>query len=287
MTKPKNNNVSKLAQLHPRRFFLETWAEVDENAKRARREREEAGLGYDWRPMIVLSVGALMLVALEYLGSSRDFYAFVNARADHSEFFRRFQDPEWQLLYGKSWWAGVRFLAYFVVPACIIKFALKERVVDHGLSFKNFREHAWMYFLAYLVVFVCVVAVSFDEGFQRHYPMYPNAGRSWSDYLIWTGLYGLQFFSLEFFFRGHWLKALEPTMGSYSILAMTVPYCMIHFGKPWGETVGAIIAGIVLGTLAYKSRSIWAGFLVHVSVAVTMDMAAMLQTTGLPDRWAP
>ena len=71
-------------------------------------------------------------------------------------------------------------------------------------------------------------------------------------------------------------------MGSSVLLAMVVPYCMIHFGKPWAEALAAILAGVVLGTLSLKTRSIWSGFLIHVTVAVSMDLAALLQTRGLP-----
>jgi arylsulfatase A-like enzyme len=53
---------------------------------------------------------------------------------------------------------------------------------------------------------------------------------------------------------------------------MVVPYCMIHFGKPFLETMAAIVAVVVLGTLSMKTRSIWSGFLIHVSVAVSMDI---------------
>jgi len=66
-----------------------------------------------------------------------------------------------------------------------------------------------------------------------------------------------------------------------------VPYCMIHYGKPFAETMGAIVAGIVLGTLAMKTRSIWSGFLIHVSVAISMDVAALMQTDGMPTAWYP
>jgi membrane protease YdiL (CAAX protease family) len=59
---------------------------------------------------------------------------------------------------------------------------------------------------------------------------------------------------------------------------MMIPYVMIHFDKPILEVFAAIIAGIVLGTLAMRTRSIWAGFLIHVSVALAMDIAAIWQT---------
>ena len=49
---------------------------------------------------------------------------------------------------------------------------------------------------------------------------------------------------------------------------MVVPYCMIHYGKPYLEAGAAIIAGVVLGSLSMRTRSIWAGFLVHGTVAI-------------------
>jgi hypothetical protein len=64
-------------------------------------------------------------------------------------------------------------------------------------------------------------------------------------------------------------------MGSSAIFVMIIPYCMIHYGKPMAETLGAIIAGTVLGTLAMRTRSIWGGVLIHVGVAVTMDLLAL------------
>jgi membrane protease YdiL (CAAX protease family) len=56
-----------------------------------------------------------------------------------------------------------------------------------------------------------------------------------------------------------------------------VPYCMIHYGKPMTETIGAIFAGVILGTLAMRTRSIWGGVLIHVGVAWTMDLLAIAQ----------
>ncbi len=56
---------------------------------------------------------------------------------------------------------------------------------------------------------------------------------------------------------------------------MVVPYVMIHFRKPMFETVGAVIAGSVLGVLSLRTGSIWGGFLIHIAVAISMDVAAM------------
>ena len=43
-----------------------------------------------------------------------------------------------------------------------------------------------------------------------------------------------------------------------------------------------MIAGVVLGSLAMRTRSIYAGFLVHATVAVLMDILALDRRHGLP-----
>ena len=91
----------------------------------------------------------------------------------------------------------------------------------------------------------------------------------------WEVLYAAQFVSLEFFFRGFLLQGLRRALGSNAIFVMIVPYCMIHYGKPLPETLGAIGAGLILGTLAMRTRSIWGGVLIHIGVAMTMDVLAL------------
>ena len=73
------------------------------------------------------------------------------------------------------------------------------------------------------------------------------------------------------------LHGIKKRFGFYSIWIMMIPYMMIHFQKPMPETIGAIFAGIILGTLSLKSRSIWLGVAIHYSVAITMDLAALWQ----------
>jgi len=286
---PARAKESRFKELLPRRFFLDTWRQMDEEAREERAQRREAGAGYDWRPLIVLSVGALCLTMLEYWGNSATFLELVRwLHGDASEptFWSEVRTSRYLRLFQMGYWALWRVLAYFIIPCVVIKL-MRERIRDNGLQTKGFSEHAWIYGVCYIVVFVCVVCVSYTEGFSRKYPMYSNADRSWFDFISWELLYAAQFFGLEFFFRGWWLKSMKPALGSHAIFAMVVPYCMIHFGKPGLETGAAIFAGVVLGTLAMKTRSIWSGFLIHVSVAITMDVASLLQRGGLPAGFWP
>ncbi|MEY3034339.1 MAG: hypothetical protein RLZ86_961, partial [Actinomycetota bacterium] len=60
-----------------------------------------------------------------------------------------------------------------------------------------------------------------------------------------------------------------------SILVATIPYLMIHFVKPPAEALASIVGGIVMGTLAYRTKSVWWGVGLHVAVAALMDVMSL------------
>jgi membrane protease YdiL (CAAX protease family) len=296
--RPSPPQPARFDQLHPVTFFFDTWRDIDEEARLDRVARTKLGLRWDSRPLIALVVGAVCLSLMEYFGGSRTFQGLV-AAGDESILGAVFGDLRGSMflgLYHFVWWGGWRVLGYFLLPAVVIVLC-RERIRDQGLETKGFLEHAWIYAFGYYVVFICVVIVSYTHEFSTYYPFYredryfgaPPGGaeRSWFDFGAWELLYAAQFFSLEFFFRGWWLKSFKSSMGSAAIFAMVVPYCMIHYGKPFPETMGAILAGLFLGTLAMKTRSIWSGFLIHVSIAISMDVAALLQSSRLPNTFWP
>src|SRR5260370_31668373 len=140
-----------------------------------------------------------------------------------------------------------------------------------GFRIRGFFKHAWIYGLFLAIVLPTMLVVSRQPDFGSYYPFYKGSSRSWYDFLSWEAMYFMQFFALEMFFRGWWLGALRRSFGSGAIFAMAVPYCMIHFQKPYLEVNGAIIAGIALGSLSMKTKSIYQGFLVHITVAGLMD----------------
>jgi len=199
-------------------------------------------------------------------------------------------DWAWQLQYAMTkhddaqfyralYWATKTILCYMVLPAICIKWVLKEKFSDYGISLIGSMKYYRSYLLMMAVMIPLVIYFSATEGFQKTYPFYkPPVGESlFPKFFIWEIFYFLQFFALEFLFRGFILHGTKHRFGFYAIFFMTVPYCMIHFGKPMPETIAAIIAGVVLGYMSLKSRNIWLGFLVHCGVAFMMDIAALFR----------
>jgi membrane protease YdiL (CAAX protease family) len=166
-----------------------------------------------------------------------------------------------------------------LLPVLFIKLVFKENLADYGLKFKGAFTDYHLYVIMLLFMIPLVLYFSTTATFQSKYPFYQSYGgqSQFPNLLIWELIYFIQFLGVEFFFRGFIVHGTKHRFGYYSVFVMTIPYCMVHFGKPLPETIAAIIAGIVLGTLSLKSRSILLGIAIHYSVAITMDIAALWQ----------
>lgn len=241
------------------------------------------------KAVIVLVTSAICLTLLEYVGMSnrwRDIAALADSigwPGVHDWLHRVMSDPETGRINRLTWWGAGCFVAYFVLPVLVIRFVLRERLADYGLRLGDAFRDAWIYGVFLAVMVPILWFVSLDPHFQQQYPFYrPGPGEGlWPHFVRWQALYLLQFFALEFFFRGFMVHGLRERMGFQAVFVMMVPYCMIHFGKPMAETLGAIIAGIALGALSLKNRSIWMGVVLHCAVALAMDLLALWRTGAL------
>jgi membrane protease YdiL (CAAX protease family) len=270
-------------------FFKKTWRELDEDAQKHRAEILAEGKT-DIRPLVAMVTCALILAMQEYFGQ-RSFFeevlrpAMAKYELKHVNAFRLVKYDE---LYGFAWWVFTRVTGYVFIPFPVYKlFFPKDSLLDLGLRTKGFFTHAWIYGLFLAVVVPALLVVSSQPDFGSYYPFYKLSSRSWYDFLLWEAMYFVQFFALEMFFRGFWLGVLRKSFGSGAIFAMAVPYCMIHFGKPYLEVCGAIVAGIALGSLSMKTKSIYQGFMVHVTVAALMDWISLWHRHALPKVFWP
>jgi membrane protease YdiL (CAAX protease family) len=269
-------------------FFRKTWRELDAEALVYRKALHERG-EVDYRPIVALTLGALVLTFQEYYGRG-DYYDLVIRKV-----LQRHEAAHpgglvnvavYDELYLRSWWAITRVGGYLVPLALWPLFFRRDSLLDFGLRPRAFREHAWIYALCVVLMVPILLVVSRQPDFVNYYPIYKLAGRSWLDFLVWEALYIAQFLTLEIFFRGWWIRATR-VFGVGAIWSMVVPYCMVHYGKPYLEACGAIVAGVVLGSLSMRTRSIYAGFLVHCTVAILNDVLALDRRGALPSLLTP
>src|SRR6185369_11508055 len=124
-----------------------------------------------------------------------------------------------------AYWASVSVFFYFVIPALVLKFVLGKKLSDYGFNLR-IESGFWRLLLQCIVVMLPLVyLMSLTPGFAAKYPflkIYSGQPYLGSTLLVWELIYFLQFFGLEFFFRGFLLHSLKPALGAYAIFVMMV-----------------------------------------------------------------
>lgn len=169
-----------------------------------------------------------------------------------------------------------------IIPLLLYYF-LYDREEKHiyGLRPQHFDTRP--YFTMLGIMLPLIIAASFLPSFLKQYPMYRGAGAAqhlgiseWITVVSYELAYAVDFISVEFVFRGFLVIAFMSHTGRNAILAMAAVYCFLHFGKPAGEAISSIFGGYILGVIAYETRSIWGGIIVHVGIAWVMECVAAL-----------
>lgn len=234
--------------------------------------------GIDKKVIFILIYTAIGLSVVRYFGTPT-FY--ISSLSESSSAFQKWYFSYFfSSLNGKFhsliWWISTIVLVYLIVPIMIIRNRFKEKISDYGFSFNNVKKDYSLYLILLIVMIPIVFMASNSIGFQAVYPIFkPEKNHLFPLFYLWQIAYLVQFVAIEFFFRGFILHGIKSRFGFYSIFVMIIPYCMIHFGKTFEETIAAIIAGVILGTLSLKSKSIFLGVCIHYSIAITMDLFAM------------
>ena len=119
--------------------------------------------------------------------------------------------------------------------------------------------------------------VSATSAFAEKYPHLSSAKSDWNTLFIYEA--GMLFYMIawEFIWRGFMLFGLEKKFGYYSVFIQMIPFVILHNGKPFLETFGAIFGGIALGILALRTRSIYYCIIVHIGVMYSIDFISTLR----------
>jgi len=213
----------------------------------------------------VLALSAVLLTVYAYFGTD-DFYV------------ARLGSPGDTPLAAFAWQSASAVVLRILVPLAWIVLVFRDSPRDYGFRMPE-RGHNGIYLYLFLGMLPVLAAVSFLPSFQRMYPIYADAYASVGTLVAYLAAYTLRFAAVEAFFRGFLLFALHRRFGYHAIAIMMVPYCMIHFVKPFPEALGSIAAGLVLGYLALRSRSWLPGAALHSGIAVAMDLLGIWQRT--------
>jgi len=176
-------------------------------------------------------------------------------------------------------WAFGCLVCYFVLPALMVRLLLREKLCDYGFRFATFRNTMTFILPGIVGMAPLIYFASTQTHFLQVYPFYepPMDSGIGCGFIVWELMYAMQFIALEFFFRGFMVHCLIGVMGPWAVPVMVLPYCMIHFQKPFPEAAASILAGLALGWIGLKTKSILPGAILHIAVAWSMDCISLMR----------
>lgn len=238
--------------------------------------------GLDGRALWIMLSAALILVVFRKFGSS-GYYEAV-ARPDSQK------GHPYLSVYGDWYWFLNSFFGLGVLPVLLtLPRRLRPQALGLGLGLGDWRfSLKWLAILLGIMVPVVLVAAQFGT-FWKYYPLNGTLGQQaalWvagkpvpdgflAHFIAYELLYGLYFIGWEYFFRGYMTFGLYDRLGVNGVLIGTIPFALLHVGKPFPEAVGSIVAGVALGLFALRARSFWPCWILHAAIAWTMDAAAI------------
>ncbi len=217
--------------------------------------------------IILISVAVLQTISWYY--TSRGFF--------RNNFFNLLQFNPNVYLYEYFYWFFGDFFTYFILGTLIIVLLLREKPKDYGLRFGDYKAGLKIAGLFVIIMIPIIWFVSASKDFSSTYPQLNSARNSWDVFLIFELAIFVYLFAWEFIWRGFLLFGLEKKFGYYAVLIQMIPFVILHNGKPAAETFSAIIGGIALGILALRTRSIFYGVIVHMSVMFSIDFFSTLR----------
>jgi len=190
--------------------------------------------GYDLNLLAVVGISTLVLVLRRYYPLNIDF-------------------PK-----------ATALIYYVAIPLAAGLALFRDRPSVYGIRIGHWRSSVVLTAVCLAVMVPVLWEGAKMAEFRSYYRM---DAIDWPDFLLNTALF---MFAWEFLFRGYMLFGLEKSIGKSAIFVQTIPFVLLHFGKPFLETVLCIPGGFVLGYVAYRTRSMLPCFVIHVGMYVMM-----------------
>lgn len=221
------------------------------------------------RKVVIIFLSVAILQTISWYFTSRRFY-----RENIFEHFQGFSHP--YLLEYFYWFIG-DFFTLFILSSLIIRFILKEKISDYGFKIGDYKTGLFISLLFVLLMVLINWFISATPNFADKYPLLDSAKNSWMIFLIFESGMLIYMIAWEFIWRGFMLFGLERRFGYYSVLIQMLPFVILHNGKPFPETIGAILGGIALGVLAIRTRSVYYCIIAHIGTMYSIDLISTLR----------
>ena len=222
------------------------------------------------RKVVTIFMSVAVLQTISWYITSRKFF--------RANFFEQYQfQPQIFLIEYLYWFIG-DFITLFILPILIILFLLRGKLSDYGLRIGDYKIGLKITFIFILIMLPLIWFASSTDSFANVYPHLSSARESWQIFFIYEIGLLVYMIAWEFVWRGYMLFGLYEKFGFYSLFIQMIPFVILHNGKPMLETFGSILAGLALGILALRTKSIFYCVIAHMSVMFSIDLISTLRS---------
>jgi membrane protease YdiL (CAAX protease family) len=159
-----------------------------------------------------------------------------------------------------------RVILYLIIPLIFILFVFCEAPRTYGFSLGDWKAGliitiAGISLMAPVILFLGNRDTSMIEYYN-----------SWQEGLPWKTF--LDLIGWEFLFRGWILFGYARKYGPDALWLQSVPFALVHIGKPEVETLSTIFGGFAFGWVAWRTRSFLYPLLIHWFIATFIIIVA-------------
>ncbi len=165
-------------------------------------------------------------------------------------------------------------IIYFIIPF-IFAIITGTKLNEIGLTKGDVKFWILWTFIFLIIMVLFVKIASNLPDFKNYYPQYKPAKEDVKIFWIYESIMFIYFIGWEFLYRGFLLGMLRKRLNELAIIVQMVPFALLHIRKPEIEGLGSILAGIFLGILVYRGKSIIPCVIIHWAVAFWMDFCVV------------
>jgi len=168
-----------------------------------------------------------------------------------------------------------------LIPLLLTVVFLRMPLREMGLGWG--KPRIWLPYvtISFVIVYPLILWAGGRGEFRAFYPLWPEARVSPESFVIHQGVMLCIMFANEFFYRGFMISVMaRRTPPTAAIVFAMLPYALCHAVKPPMEFLSSVLAGIALGAMVWRGKSIWPGVVLHFVCALTVDAFAA------PEAWA-
>lgn len=219
---------------------------------------------FDRKSTVVVVSAAVLGILFFHLGSQPTYLRHLAAS------FVLWRDPVFTA--GLYTFASA-FVLLGLIPALIVKLVFREPLSAYGVRLGDL-SFGWKAFVVVAPVMALLsLMASRMPDFLAVYPLNRAAGAGPLAFAGHALAYLAFYAGWEFGFRGFVQFGLREEIGDWNaILVQTAVSAAFHVGKPFGETLGAVLGGLVWGVIAFRSRSLLVPILTHWVLGLSLDL---------------